>query len=224
LTSGTHDNILITITGEKIVLLRTTEKIGPILPRFTVFARPRAMWLLKYKARYRTLQIVEFSVISPAQGRPESRRQWRSPKWEVSQMAIKKVRSNKVADEKKKEDAPKASAASAKPAPAAPTPEAQQTQEVVVDDANANAGYANFCRVSSTPEELILDLGLNPTPYATGKVDVKVTQRIILNHFTAKRLWSALSMALQRHEQAFGVLETDVRKRVKTAPVNSPAG
>lgn len=93
-----------------------------------------------------------------------------------------------------------------------------QTQEVVVDDAAANAGYANFCRVSSTPEELILDLGLNPTPYATGKVEVKVNQRIILNHFTAKRLWSALSMALQRHEQAFGVLETDVRKRVKNQP------
>lgn len=93
--------------------------------------------------------------------------------------------------------------------------EGQQTQEIIVNDANASAGYANFCRVSSTPEELILDLGLNPTPYATGKVDVSVTQRIILNHYTAKRLWSALSMALQRHEQAFGVLETDVRKRVK---------
>ncbi len=101
---------------------------------------------------------------------------------------------------------------------AARGPEAQQTQEVIVTDSDANAGYANFCRVSSTPEELILDLGLNPTPYATGKVEVKVTQRIILNHFTAKRLWSALSMALQRHEQAFGVLETDVRKRVKVQP------
>lgn len=99
-------------------------------------------------------------------------------------------------------------------------PEAQQTQEVTVTDAGANAGYANFCRVSSTPEELILDLGLNPTPYATGKVEVKVTQRIILNHYTAKRLWSALSMALQRHEQAFGILETDVRKRVKPQPIS----
>ena len=98
--------------------------------------------------------------------------------------------------------------------------EPQQVQEVIVSDANANAGYANFCRVSSTPEELILDLGLNPTPYATGKVEVHVTHRIILNHYTAKRLWSALSMALQRHEQAFGILETDVRKRVRTPPVS----
>ena len=135
-------------------------------------------------------------------------------------MAMKKVRRKKVSDEDKNEDAPAEAAASA---PQESGGAAQQTQEVVVDDSGANAGYANFCRVSSTPEELILDLGLNPTPYATGKVDVKVNQRIILNHFTAKRLWSALSMALQRHEQAFGVLETDVRKRVKTPPVDGPA-
>ncbi len=132
-------------------------------------------------------------------------------------MAMKKVRRKKVSDAEKTED----NAADA--APDAPEAAAQQTQEVVVNDQSANAGYANFCRVSSTPEELILDLGLNPTPYATGKVDVDVTQRIILNHYTAKRLWSALSMALQRHEQAFGVLETDVRKRVKTPPVDAPA-
>ncbi len=100
------------------------------------------------------------------------------------------------------------------PAPAASGPAAQQ-QTLSVDDSAATAGYANFCRVSSTPEELILDLGLNPNPYAQGNVTVHVSQRIIMNHYTGKRLLSALSMALQRHEQAFGVLETDVRRRVK---------
>jgi hypothetical protein len=85
-----------------------------------------------------------------------------------------------------------------------------------VDDSNCMAGYANFCRVSSTPEELILDLGLNPQPYTTGETTVKVSQRIIMNHFTAKRLLSALGMALQRHEGAFGAIETDVRKRVRS--------
>ena len=96
-----------------------------------------------------------------------------------------------------------------------PTAEGQQAQQTLkVEDANVSAGYANFCRVSSTPEELILDLGLNPNPYATGEITVSIDQRIIMNHFTAKRLLSALSMSLQRHEQAFGVLETDVRRRV----------
>ena len=94
---------------------------------------------------------------------------------------------------------------------------AQPAQAVTVDDSHVTACYANFCRVSSTPEELILDLGLNPQPYASGGVTVQVSQRIILNHFTAKRLLSALNMALQRHEQAFGVLETDVRKRVRSS-------
>ena len=88
-------------------------------------------------------------------------------------------------------------------------------QQIIVNDANVMAHYANFCRVSSTPEELVLDLGLNPHPFATGTTTINVSQRIILNHFTAKRLLHALSMALQRHEQAFGVLETDVRKRVR---------
>lgn len=50
---------------------------------------------------------------------------------------------------------------------------------------------------------------------AAAGTTVKVSQRIILNQFTAKRLLSALCLALQRHEQAFDVLETDVRRRVR---------
>jgi hypothetical protein len=132
------------------------------------------------------------------------------------------------ADDKKTEEVAKdaGEAATATEAPAAavapagvaaPAADAgQQVQQtLIVDDSGVVAGYANFCRVSSTPEELIMDLGLNPNPYAQGEVTVPVGQRIIMNHFTAKRLLSALSMALQRHEQAFGVLETDVRRRVR---------
>ena len=116
-----------------------------------------------------------------------------------------------------KDKEPKADELEAVVAPeAAAAPAAAQLQQtLIVDDSNVSAGYANFCRVSSTPEELILDLGLNPNPYAQGEIRVPVTQRIIMNHFTAKRLLQALNMALARHEQAFGVLETDVRRRVR---------
>ena len=100
--------------------------------------------------------------------------------------------------------------------PAAEPAASGQQQTVGVDDTDVTASYANFCRVSSTPEEMVLDLGLNPNPYAAGDVTVNVSQRVIMNHFTAKRLLSALSMTVQRHEQAFGVLETDVRKRVRS--------
>ncbi|MCH7688834.1 MAG: DUF3467 domain-containing protein [Planctomycetes bacterium] len=119
----------------------------------------------------------------------------------------------KKSEEDKTQDSPAEQPATTPEAPAA-TEQAVQTK-LNVDDSNVLACYANFCRVSSTPEEMILDLGLNPQPMGIGEITINVSQRIIMNHYTAKRLLSALSMALQRHEQAFGVLETDVRKRVK---------
>jgi hypothetical protein len=113
--------------------------------------------------------------------------------------------------------------AEAKPSPGTqeagtPPPAASPPPQpaILVDDAQVSACYSNFCRVSSTPEELILDLGLNPNPMHPGEVTVKVSQRIILNHYTAKRLLAALSATLQRHEQTFGVLETDIRRRVRS--------
>jgi len=95
-----------------------------------------------------------------------------------------------------------------------PAPQQQQAQ-IEVDDSHVVALYANFCRVTGSPEELIVDFGLNPQPMGVPKNPIGVTQRIILNYFTAKRLLAALSMSLQRHEAVFGVLETDVQKRVK---------
>lgn len=97
----------------------------------------------------------------------------------------------------------------------AETPTDQQRQaRVEVTDKNAISLYANFCRVTGTPEELILDFGLNAQPFGVPTEPVEVKQRIVVNYFTAKRMLQALHMSVQRHEQAFGVLETDVQKRV----------
>ena len=75
--------------------------------------------------------------------------------------------------------------------------------------------YVNFCRVTGTPEELIIDFGLNPQPFGTPTVPIAITQRIVTNFFTAKRMLHALQLTLQRHEAMFGVLETDVKRRVQ---------
>ena len=96
---------------------------------------------------------------------------------------------------------------------AKPAPEQVRTH-VEVTDKNAISLYANFCRVTGTPEELILDFGLNAQPFGVPTEPVDVKQRIVVNYFTAKRMLQALHMSVQRHEQAFGVLETDVQKRV----------
>jgi hypothetical protein len=95
-------------------------------------------------------------------------------------------------------------------------PEQQrQVPQLQVNDANAIACYANFCRVTGSPEELIIDFGLNPQPVGVPKDPIEVKQRIIVNFFTAKRLLAALQMSVQRHEAVFGVLETDIQKRVR---------
>lgn len=55
---------------------------------------------------------------------------------------------------------------------------------------------------------------MNPEP----NEPIEIAQWIIVNFYTAKRLLVALHMAVQRHEAAFGMLETDVQKRVVARP------
>ena len=44
-----------------------------------------------------------------------------------------------------------------------------------------------------------------------------VTQRIVVNYYTAKRMLQALHLAVQRHEAAFGVIDTDIQRRMGRA-------
>lgn len=110
-------------------------------------------------------------------------------------------------------------AAPATEAPVAPEAQQQAQQQapvqVQVKDEDAAACYANFCRVTGSPEELIVDFGLNPQPVGIPKDPIQVNQRVIMNFYTAKRLLAALQMSVQRHEAVFGVLETDIQKRLK---------
>ena len=132
-----------------------------------------------------------------------------------------KVEKNETPSAEVNEEAAATDAKAEESAPSNESIAESQQQVITVNDSEIVAGYSNFCRVSSTPEELILDLGLNPNPYAPGNTTVNVSQRIIMNHYTAKRMLQALSVALQRHEQAFGVLETDIQKRIR--PSAQPA-
>ena len=90
---------------------------------------------------------------------------------------------------------------------------AQQQAEIVLIEKDAHVAYSNFARVTSTAEEVIIDFCLNPNPFPTGRQEINVSQRLIMNFYTAKRLFSALGMTLQRHEQTFGAIELDIRRR-----------
>jgi len=118
---------------------------------------------------------------------------------------------DKPEQEEEQQGAPETPAAQQAPAQQQPP----QRMQVQIDDTKALASYANFCRVTGTPEELIIDFGLNPQPIGVPTSPIPITQRIITNFYTAKRMLHALSLTVQRHEATFGVLETDVQKRVR---------
>ena len=103
-------------------------------------------------------------------------------------------------------------------------PDAKAPQvRITLDDASVQAAYSNFCRVTGTPEEVIIDFSLNPNPFSQQDQTVKVDNRLVLNHFTAKRLFAALQQTIMRHEQNFGVIELNVQRRLSPAAAEKNA-
>ena len=89
--------------------------------------------------------------------------------------------------------------------------------KITLDDSSVKASYSNFCRVTGTPEEVLIDFALNPNPFARVDQNVTVDRRLVLNHYTAKRLLAALQQTIMRHEQNFGVIELNVQRRLSPA-------
>jgi len=87
--------------------------------------------------------------------------------------------------------------------------------KISLDDTDVNASYSNFCRVTGTPEEVIIDFALNPNPFSQQDQNIGIDQRIVVNQFTAKRLFAALQQTIMRHEQNFGSIELNVQRRLQ---------
>lgn len=96
--------------------------------------------------------------------------------------------------------------------PPSPAPDLAQVE---LDVSKTTSDYANFCRLSGAPEELLIDFGLNPQSASMTAHPIAVSQRIVVGWHTAKRLLHVLQLTVDRHEAAFGVLEVDVQKRIE---------
>lgn len=91
-----------------------------------------------------------------------------------------------------------------------------------IDEREMTTSYANGFRANGTAEEVMIDFGLNmpvvqTTEKATPEILFKVTDRVVLNYYSAKRLAITLSQLIRRHEEQFGELELDVSKRQKAS-------
>src|SRR5437762_2078360 len=87
-----------------------------------------------------------------------------------------------------------------------------------IDYSQLSTVYTNFCRVSVTPEELVLDFGLNTQMQPTVGEVVKLTHRVVMNFYTAKRLMNALLGVVSQFENTYGVLELDFQRRARNMP------
>ena len=86
----------------------------------------------------------------------------------------------------------------------------QQGTRVRWDDSDMSTSYANVCNVSSTREEVTLLFGTNQS-WHTGQEEVviKLSDRLIVSPYAAKRLSLLLGNIVEQYEQRFGQLQTD---------------
>lgn len=93
-------------------------------------------------------------------------------------------------------------------------PDASLTDGPETDASHAEACCVNFCRVTGTPEELILDFAMDCEAPFTPVRRLTAQRRITLSPTTAKRLVAALDSLLQQYESRFGAIEMDVQRRL----------
>ena len=70
-----------------------------------------------------------------------------------------------------------------------PVPPPQQ--QFTTSTSEISTVYTNFCRVNLTPEELILDFGLNTQMVPNASETIKLSHRVVMNFYTAKQIGRA---------------------------------
>ena len=89
-----------------------------------------------------------------------------------------------------------------------PVVEVEAAPKVVWDDTDMRTCHANVCNVLGTREEIMLLFGTNQAwQNGTQAVTVKLSERIIMNPFAAKRLMLLLVQGLKEYENRFGELK-----------------
>jgi hypothetical protein len=97
-------------------------------------------------------------------------------------------------------------------------PEAKQPKDEGTLDPGSAVVYANFCRVTATAEEVLLDFGLDENLFGAGPKVIAIEQKVILTHVGSKVLLAEFTKVVAGYEAEFGLIELDVRKRAKKQP------
>ncbi len=97
--------------------------------------------------------------------------------------------------------------------------QAANQPKIVWDDSDMRSAYANVANVAGGREEIVLLFGMNQSWHAGQKeVKVKLSDRMVLSPFAAKRLAILLNNVLKDYEKRYGELEV-IAKRPEDATV-----
>ncbi len=86
----------------------------------------------------------------------------------------------------------------------------QRQIQLRIDESKMVTTYANTIRTSSTPDEIVLDFGMNlPMPAQEGQAVLafNVGSRVVMNWAGAKRLAISLGQAVRAFEEAHGEIK-----------------
>ncbi|MEN6336134.1 MAG: DUF3467 domain-containing protein [Phycisphaerales bacterium] len=96
-----------------------------------------------------------------------------------------------------------------------------------VDERNLQTTYVNGFRSTTTPEEVVLDFGLNLVQQTGLKENphdmvFRAESRLVMTWYNAKRLALSLGQSVQRFEQEFGPIELNAaHRRIEPQPPKS---
>jgi hypothetical protein len=90
-------------------------------------------------------------------------------------------------------------------------PQAEENQtKLRWDGSKMRTTYANVCNVSSTREEVTMLFGTNQNWHVSQKeLTIELSDRVILNPYTAKRLAILLNRTMAEYEKRFGELAVE---------------
>lgn len=102
----------------------------------------------------------------------------------------------------------------------ASNPTSENTElKICWDSSNMRSAYANVFNVTAVREEIVLLFGESQS-LDKDERGVRLTNRILLNPFTAKRLLTALQNAIQKYELTYGPVDkmVSIQNRQRTVP------
>src|SRR4051794_17439709 len=103
--------------------------------------------------------------------------------------------------------------------------EANKPAAPQIDSSSLQSTYANVCRIAQTPNEVIVDYGMNPNFFGQMLDEpLRLETRVIMSHDAAKRLCLHLMATIQNYESKYGTIELDVTKRLKPQGQAQSAG